>query len=262
MTDRLLLYDTHCHLQSSDFDHDREAVIERALSAGVRRALLVAEDLEDCFRVLEISERHPDFLVPAFGVHPDRAPMVSDAEVAEVLRQIEAHQARLGAIGEVGLDHRPRWSEAERSRQREVFVEMIRLSNRTGLTLSVHSRNAGRAAVSVLKSESSRSAVLHAFDGRPVYAEEGAKAGFAFSAPPSITTSEPRQRTFLRLPIESILLESDSPVLGPVPKVRNEPRNLGLTIEVLAKLRGIPQEDLAEAFRRNTHRCLPKLVEP
>jgi TatD DNase family protein len=149
----MTLYDCHCHLADEAFDADRAEVIERAREVGVRRVLSVSEDLRDAHRVLEVCERHADFMVPALGVHPDRVAEVTDAELAEMEDLIRAEAPRLGGIGEVGLDYRPCWDDRVRERQVEVFRWMIRLGSELGLPLSVHSRSAGRHAIALLDEE-------------------------------------------------------------------------------------------------------------
>lgn len=254
------LYDTHCHLHDATFDGDRSWVIRRARAAGVCSVLCVAEDLDDAWRMLTLVQRHEGFLVPAVGVHPDRAPLLSDAEVAAVGDMIRREAARLGAVAEVGLDHRPRWDERDRARQDEVFRFMIRLALETGLPLSVHSRGAGRRAIEVLAEEGATRACLHAFDARAVHGERGAALGYAFSIGPSLVRSRVKQKLVPRLPEEALLLETDSPVLGPSPGSRNEPANLALALKEMARLRGREEDDLARIIASSTARLFPRLI--
>jgi len=254
------LYDTHCHLQDPVFDQDREAVIERARSAGVVAALAVAEDLNDAHRVLEIADRHPDFIVPAIGVHPDRAPLVDDREVDAVERLLRAEAHRLGAVGEIGLDHRPCWDDRARARQQEVFRRFLGLAGELRLPVTVHSRGAGRHAVAILSEEFVERACLHAFDGRAVFGEQGARGGIAFSIPPSVIRSRVKQKLVPRLPLASLLLESDSPVLGPDAEARNEPANLVVGLTKVAELAGTGEEELAQQIEESTARVFPLLA--
>ena len=254
------LFDCHCHLHCDAFDADRHRVVRRARTFGVKRVLAVAEDLDDAWRLLQIAERHADFIVPALGVHPDRAPLLSDGEVAQVTELIRRYAGRLGAVGEVGLDHRPCWNQKARDRQSEIFRHMIRLARELELPLSVHSRGAGRHALHCLEDEGAFSACLHAFDGRAVHGERGAAAGFLFSIGPSLVRSRQKQKLVPRLPEESLLLETDSPVLGPDPQIRNEPGNLPIALKEMSRLRGRQTGELAELIAQNTSRLFPRLV--
>lgn len=255
------LFDCHCHLQSPEFDTDRDQVIERAIDAGVARVLAVAEDLADGERVLALADRCPDFVVPALGAHPDRAAELSDSEVVEIMATIRANADRLGAVGEVGLDFRPCWDDAARDRQREMFRAMVQLALELDLPLSVHSRSAGRHAIDLLLEEGATAACLHAFDGRAVHAERAAAAGLVFSLPPSIVRSRVKQKLAPRLPGDAVLLESDSPVLGPSAGARNEPANLVVGLRTLAELREESEGALRKTIEDNTRRIFPRLVE-
>ena len=254
------LFDCHCHLQDESFDADRADVIERARAAGVRRVLAVSEDLEDAHRLLALADEAADFVVPALGVHPDRAPDVSDEEVEDVVQLVREHAPRLGAVGEVGLDYRPRWDETARERQVDVFRRFIRLANELSLPLTVHSRSAGHHAARLLEEERAATACLHAFDGRAAHGERAAEAGVFFSIPPSIVRSRVKQKLVPRLPGSSLLLESDSPVLGPSADERNEPANLAVGLAEIARLRGESGDSLRAVLADNTRRAFPRLV--
>lgn len=256
------LYDTHCHLHADDFDADRGDVIDRARACGVRRCLAVSEDLADAHRLLEVADRWPDFIVPALGVHPDRAPLLSDAEVADVEALARRHARRLGAIGEVGLDHRPCWDETARARQADVLRSMVRLAAELDLPITVHSRSAGHHAIDLLLEANARRACLHAFDGRAVHGERGAARGFAFSIPPSVVRSRVKQKLVRRLPAGALLLESDSPVLGPDREARNEPANVAIALTEIARLRADDPAALAATIAESTARWFPRLVDP
>ena len=254
------LYDCHCHLHDAAFDADRDAVIDRARARGVRRVLSVAEDLEDAWRLLSLSERSDGFLLPALGVHPDRAPGLGDSEVGEVIALIERFAPRLGAVAEIGLDFRPCWDEKARDRQREVFRAMIAVGGRLKLPLSIHSRSAGHHAIDELEKAGAESVVLHAFDGRAVHGERGASLGYSFSIPPSIVRSVVIEKLVRRLPLRSLLLESDSPVLGPLAEERNEPANLRVGLARIAAILDLSEVDLSERIGENTRELFPRLV--
>jgi len=227
----------------------------------VRAVLAVSEDLEDAHRVLAVADEFPQFVIPALGVHPDRAALVSDEEVAGVESLIREHAHRLGAIGEVGLDHRPIWNDRARSRQAEVLRHMCRIAHEVSLPLSVHSRGAGKHAIALIEEEScSHRACLHAFDGRAVFGERGAELGFRFSIPPSVVRSRVKQKLVPRLPEGAILLESDAPVLGPEAGTRNEPANVRIGLEEVARLRGGEVESMATAIAATTGTLFPRLV--
>jgi TatD DNase family protein len=244
------LTDAHAHLGDPVFDADRDAVIERARAAGVAAIVAVGETLADARRNLELAERHPE-LRPCAGLYPT---YLDPAQAEDVIALIRAERGRLVAIGEVGLD---RWvieDEAERELQREIFGRFVELSKETGLPLNVHSRSAGHHAISFLLERGAEKVLLHAFDGKASHALAGAEAGYFFSVPPSIVRSEQKRKLAARLPLDRLLLETDSPVLGPTGEERNEPRNVRVSLTAISEIKGLGEQEVAEATAENARR--------
>ncbi len=244
------LCDTHAHVCDPSFDGDRDDVLARACRAGVERIIAVGENLADARRNLELSATH-SMLRPAAGLYPAHP----DREAAlELAAWIRCHRSGLIAIGEVGLDYWLAKSDADRARQREVFGLFITLSRETGLPLNVHSRSAGRHAVALLLEHDAAKVQLHAFDGKAATALPAVEAGYFFSIPPSVVRSRQKQKLVRQLPLSCLLLESDSPVLGPDPGVRNEPANLTLALEAIARIKQVAPQAVREAVVENTRK--------
>ncbi|MFO7931657.1 MAG: TatD family hydrolase [Thermodesulfobacteriota bacterium] len=243
-----MMIDTHVHICDGSFDEDRGEVISRAAAAGVRRMIAVGETLEDARRNLELAEIHPE-LAAAAGLYPVDA----DRYAAEKMHEfIKKNSSRLAAIGEVGLDFRMARDNEDKQRQREILEGFAFLSLELDLPLNVHSRSAGRHAVELLLAAGAKRVQLHAFDGKAGAAMPAADAGYFFSVPPSVVRSRQKQKLVRRLPLSCLLLETDSPVLGPDPEKRNEPANCTVALEAVAELKNISSDHAAEAVYENT----------
>jgi len=245
-----MLIDTHAHLCDSLFDADMESVLERARYAGITAIIAVAENLADAQKNLSLATLHP-MILPAAGLDPTHL----DLEAAAAMRGfIQKHRQKLVAIGEVGLDHWVVKSESQLEIQREIFRSFIELSKEVNLPLNVHSRSAGRHAIDILIKHGATRVQLHAFEGKASSAMPAVEAGFFFSIPSSLVRSGQKQKLVRRLPLSSLLVETDSPVLGPVPNERNEPANAMIAIKAIAELKEITKEEVVENIAENTRR--------
>lgn len=248
--------DCHAHLATAAFDADRDEVLARARNAGVASIVVVGEDAEDDDRVLEVCARH-DMLIPCVGLHPDRFADDQDAPSDEAIENVCAVARRaapdLAAIGEVGLDYWYVKSDERRALQRACLERMAALAVELNLPLNVHSRSAGHHTIDLL-GDAPR-VLMHAFDGRASYAVRAAEQhGWLFSIPPSIVRSPQKQKLVKRLPLESLALESDSPVLGPERGTRNEPANMTHAVQCIAGLKKISEDRVREQTTLNAQR--------
>ncbi len=245
------IFDTHAHLCAAEFADDLEQVLGRARETGVAGVLAVGESLEDARSNLEIRRRSDGFVAMAAGLFPTLLDLDQAESVEGFLRE---NRNEIAAVGEVGLDY---WKVAEgpdRDLQRELFGRFVDLAIELDLPLNVHSRSAGRATIEFLLERGATRVQMHAFDGRAANAWAGVEAGFFFSVPPSIVRSPQKQKLVRRLPIESLLLETDSPVLGPEKSARNEPANARVALEAISALKQAEPAAVAEAIRANTRR--------
>jgi len=245
-----LLADTHAHLCDPAFDPDRGEVLERARRARISAVVSVSEDLADAERNVRLAAEYP-MIRPSAGLYPT----FLDLELAAKMREfIRSHQDKLVAIGEVGLDYWMVKDESGREIQREIFRSFIELGKELCLPLNVHSRSAGRHTVAFLLERAASKVQLHAFDGKLSSAMSAVEAGFYFSIPPSIIRSEQKQKLAKKLPLSSLLVETDSPVLGPRPQERNEPANALIAVRAIAELKEKSEAEVIEAIVENTGR--------
>jgi TatD DNase family protein len=253
-TSPLPLFDAHAHMYAEAFAADLEDVLKRAAARGVQAVLTVSETVAEAQQIFAMATRYP-LLKPCAGLYPT---ILDRDAAADMLAFIRQHQDRLVAIGEVGLDYWKVQDDAEREVQREILAQHIALSRELDLPLNVHSRSAGRHAIAWLREHGAQRVLMHAFDGKAATAQAGIEAGYYFSVPPSIVRSPQKQKLVRQLPIEHLLLESDSPVLGPEKDQRNEPCNVWIACTTIATLKGLPVEEVAEITTANARRLFPR----
>ena len=251
--------DSHAHLDMPEFDHDREEVIERAFAAGISAILCLMEitDPESIRKTLAISERYPN-IIAAAGVHPHAAKDFTP-EFGRRIREL-AGQGRIHALGEIGLDFHYNFSR--RDEQVHAFRKQLMIAQELDLPVIIHSRLASDEVLEAIRGEGyARGGVLHCFTEGREFAEQMLELGFYISFSGILTFPKARdiQETGRELPLDRIMVETDSPFLTPVPyrgKIkRNEPRYVRETARFLAELRNITSDELCEQTSRNFAAC-------
>ena len=255
------LTDTHCHLNLNSFAEDREQVLERAWAAGVERILVPGIDLATSCQAVELAEAHPNIFA-AVGVHPHEAAGWTE-ETAAALRNL-ARSPKVAAIGEIGLDYYR--DRSPRDQQRAVFRAQLAIAADLGLPVVLHNRDAWddfwlicagwQAALRDAGSDlQDRPGVLHSFDGSLAQAQQAAACGFfiGISGPVTFKNAAERHAVAANVPLERILIETDSPYLAPQPHRgrRNEPAHVALVAEKLADLHAAALETVVSATWNN-----------
>jgi TatD DNase family protein len=248
--------DSHCHIEGSQFDADREEVIERARSAGIELLVCVgngevaADSHEAAFKIADSYS----WIYTTVGVHPHEARLYDD-ELEARLVDLATHP-RVIAWGEIGLDYH--YDNSPRETQRDVFRRQLRLARARGLPAVIHTREAEPETLELLEQEwkgSGLPGVIHCFTGTREFAERAIELGFSisFSGVVSFRNAGDLRATARALPLERILIETDAPFLAPVPYRgrRNEPAYLIETARCIAELRGLEPEELASATSEN-----------
>lgn len=256
----LELIDTHAHLDAEDFDSDCAEVVQRARQAGVRAIVCPALSARSSMAVVELAQRWAE-VYAAVGIHPNSCAEAAAADWEHIVAL--AHRPRVVAIGETGLDRY--WNFAPLALQQEYFERHLALAGQLGLPVIIHCRQAEAEVLGTLRRAASGgqlSGVLHAFSGDRHFAEECLALGLYVSFAGSVTYTN-RKFQGLReaaraVPVQRLVIETDSPYLVPHPlrgkEKRNEPARLLHTAKTLAELRGISLEELgnqcAAAARR------------
>ena len=257
------IVDSHCHLDVDAFADDLPDVIARAREAGVVRMVAIAQRLPDLERVLEISETYEDVFC-AVGIHPHKA-RTESATTAGELTKLAVHP-RIVGIGECGLDYHYYTDPLDHAAQADGFRVHIEACRKTGLPLIVHTRAADEDTIRILEEEFARgpfTGVLHCFSSSRELAERAVAIGMYVSLSGIVTfrNAEEIRDAVRALPVDRLLVETDSPFLAPVPKrgKRCEPAFVRHTHDFVAGLKGLSPEAFAQVSTENFHRLFKKV---
>lgn len=244
------LVDTHCHLQDAKFDDDRDDVIARALDT-VDWLVVIGDDLETSKAGLELTG---DRVHAAVGVHPYHAGEITDDAIV-ALRELARHEGAV-AIGEIGLDYY-KYNETPRAVQQEALCRQLELASELALPVVIHNRDAHDDLADILGSFSRGLAggVMHCFAGDEAFLERCLSWEFYISFAGNVTfpKAEELRRAAERVPLDRLLVETDSPYLAPQPVrgKRNEPAYVRHTADALAELKGVAPSQLGQATSQN-----------
>ena len=259
------MIETHAHLDFPEFDRDREAVIERAHSAGVHTIINIGTDFASCDRILALAERY-DHLYAVMGIHPHDAKTWEGERSADRLKRLAQHPKVVG-IGEIGLDffrdHSPRKQQAI------AFIEQIAIARELNLPIVIHNRDAFDELFAILLSSRAFEVggVMHCFSEGPEQAAKTIDLGFHLSVNGVLTYKNSSMAAVgQRSRLDRILLETDCPFLAPHPHrgKRNEPSFIPLIAEHLARLRGCAADEIMRITDDNAIRLfrLPPIERP
>jgi TatD DNase family protein len=247
-----VLVDTHCHLGDAAFDADVAEVVARAGASGVGHIVVVGESPEAATRALDLVDRHPGLSATA-GVHPHVADQWSPASSAWLAALL--HDARVVAVGEMGLDYH--YDHAPRNRQREAFEAQLDLAARAGKPAVIHAREADDDVAKILGNHPRAVALLHSFSGGDALLDAGLALGHYVSFSGMVTFRNwGRDAAIRRVPADRLLLETDAPYLAPVPHrgKRNEPAFVREVAARIAAVRGIGFDEVCALTTRNAVR--------
>jgi TatD DNase family protein len=246
--------DTHCHLEMDAFDNDRDAVIQRARTAGIEAIITVGSNCESIEKGIKLSKDY-DFIFTSCGLHPHDAGIFSESIHHHFKEYVK--NEKVVAIGETGLDYH--YDNSPRRDQREVFLKHILLSQETGLPLIIHSREAKDDTIRILRDADVNRGVFHCFSGDIDMAEKVMALGFYISIAGPVTFKKASVlKEIVRLiPDDYLLVETDAPYLAPIPYrgKRNEPAYLQHTVKYVAELRNVSYEDIARITTLNAKRA-------
>ena len=265
------IVDTHTHLDGEEFDEDRAEVIMRAKEAGVGMVFLPAIDVKTSEAVLKLSHEYPGYAYPMVGLHPEEV----KADWKEQLKKIEAildehlttvdglngikYKSDYIAIGEIGLDFY--WSREFEKEQLEAFEKQVEWSCETGLPLMIHCRKAQNEMLHILRKWKDKlpGGVFHCFTGNQQEAKELLEYDnfvLGIGGVSTFKSSHLREDLPAAVPLERIVLETDSPYMAPVPYrgKRNESAFVVQVMKTLATAYGVSEEEVAKVTNQNVER--------
>jgi TatD DNase family protein len=234
------LIDTHAHLDFPEFDLCREEVLSCADNKGVTV-------INSCLnpKGFELMRRYKKVFL-TLGCGPYK---FDEYDIQYKL--IKEHIKEIVAVGEIGLDYY--WvKEAEkRELEKEQFTKLLKLAKEYDMPVVIHSRDAESDALELLEQNDIKKAIMHCFSGNMTQAERAIAQGYLISIPTNLLKSKQKQKFAKKLPLESIVLETDSPYLCPFPGKVNEPIYIIESAKKIAEIRGIDYEEVAEATTKN-----------
>ncbi len=248
-----MYFDTHAHLDDARFDADRETVIATIKLANGAPVINVGADMEGSVASTRLAKQY-DFIYAAVGLHPYDAQSMNEVDL-ETLRNL-AKEPKVVAIGEIGLDYH--YDEADREKQKEWFLRQILLAQELDLPYIVHDRDAHADCLEVIRQSGYFRGVMHCYSGSAEMAKTLIDLGFyiSFAGPVTFKNGKKAKEAAESVPLERLLIETDSPYLSPEPHrgERNDSSKVFLIAKTLAELKGITEEELARITCENGKR--------
>jgi TatD DNase family protein len=250
---RIMLTDTHCHLDMLGEPKEVEEIIARARETGLVLMVTIGTDLPSSQKASDYTLNYPD-VYATVGMHPHEVKTVTP-EIFDQFRELIRKNSKIRGIGETGLDFY--YDHSPRETQRSYFAGHIQLAKETGLPLIVHSRNAAEETIEILKKENAAEAggIIHCFTENLDMARKAIEMNFMISFSGIITfkTSTDLQEAAAQIPLDNILIETDAPFLSPIPfrGKKNEPMRVKQVAEKIAEIKKIPLEEVERVTTQN-----------
>ncbi|KAJ3041603.1 putative deoxyribonuclease tatdn3 [Rhizophlyctis rosea] len=275
------LIDCHAHFYPPNFSiSEIETILSSIQDNGsnIRSIITVPETIEEAHQVLSLSKKYP-MINPSAGLHPVQQTQTATGEsfarsathtdLPPILDFISTHHESLTSIGECGLDFSPHILatthtgpiETQKEIQKSIFTSHITLAKSHSIPLNIHSRSAGHHAISLLREHNAPPSLLHAFDGRPSHALNAVQLGHYLSIAPIVVRSPQLQKLVQAVPLDHLVLETDSPALCVEKGGRNTPLELEVACREVARLKAVDVEEVRRITTENARKLFTKLRE-
>ena len=247
-------FETHAHYDDERFNKDREKVIESIKKAGVTTCVNIGCDIETSKKSIEFSEKY-DFFYAVCGIHPNEIADNKEKRIKDLeeIKKLVQNSKKVVGIGEIGLDYH--WDD-NREIQQEYFKAQINMANELDLPIVIHTRDAIDDTINIIKNyEVKNKGILHCCPFNKELVRHGIEAGFyiAFGGTCTFKNSKNAEEIIKMVPIDKILIETDSPYLAPEPfrGTRNDSSNLKYIVKRLAEIKQIAEEEMSQITYKN-----------
>ena len=250
-------FDSHSHYNDDKFKEDREKIIKETYNSGITKFVVAGYDIESSKRAIEISSKY-EFIYSICGISPNDIPQ-SEAElwknIDELFDLVKINiDKSIVAIGEIGLDYY--WNKENRDLQKKAFIKQIELANKLQLPIVIHSRDASIDTIGILKNNKvKKTGIFHCCQPNQEMIRNAIELGFyiSFAGPITFKNAKNYIDVVKKIPLDKILIETDSPYLSPEPirGTRNDSRNVKYVAQKIAELKEISIEEIAKITYEN-----------
>ncbi len=245
-----MYFDSHAHYDDEKFDGVRDTLIEEMHSNGVDYIINIGSDMASSVKSMELARKY-DFIYAAVGVHPHEVENMTENDI-DMLRKYSEYE-KVVAIGEIGLDYY--YDLSPRDKQRHWFERQLELAYELDLPVSIHSRDAAQETFDIIKNSNVRKGVIHAYSGSVEMARDYINMGFYIGVGGVVTFKNGKKLVDVvrNVPMERILLETDSPYLSPVPLrgTVNNSQNLKYVADKIGEIKQIPSDQVCKITAQN-----------
>ena len=246
-----MIFDTHAHYDDRQFEEDREELLGSMREQGVGMIVDAGSDIASWDKIGQLTEQYP-FIYGAIGVHPDEVGELDEEKMQRMEKLLSGE--KMVAVGEIGLDYY--WDKEKRDLQKKWFIRQLELARQLDLPVIIHSREAAADTMEIMKQYAKGlDGVIHCFSYSPEQAKEYVKMGFYLGIGGVVTFKNAKKlkEVVQEIPLEALVLETDSPYLAPVPHrgKRNNSQNLVYVAEEIAALKGVSYEEVVRQTTEN-----------
>lgn len=245
-----MYFESHAHYDDERFDDDRDELLAELPADGIETVVNSSSDIASSRASIALAEKYPYFYA-SVGVHPHEVSKMTEADI-DTLREMSKHP-KVVALGEMGLDFY--YDLSPRDSQRYWFKRQLELAEELDMPIIVHSRDASQECFDIISQSKVRKGVIHCYSGSAPMAEDYADMGFYIGVGGSLTFKNNKKTVEVveKLPLEKILIETDSPYLAPVPfrGRRNDSRLLKYVVEKISEIKNIPEIDICNITKNN-----------